>query len=69
MPETRDFVLQHQFAALLLDNLKVVGRKMLESIVQFVFQNFVFAFQFNEMRLNCHKKSPCSWTSDLILDK
>jgi hypothetical protein len=31
---------------------------MLESVVQFVFQNFVFAFQFNEMRLNCHKKPP-----------
>jgi hypothetical protein len=31
---------------------------MLQGLVQFVFQNFVLAFQFNEMRLNCHEKSP-----------
>lgn len=53
-----DLVLEHQLAALQFDNLEIVGGKMLESVVQFVFQNFVFAFQFNEMRLNCHKKSP-----------
>ena len=69
MADTFNFVFQHQFAALQFNDAEIVGRKMLESIVQFVFQNFVFAFQFNEMRLNCHKKSPCSWTSDLILDK
>jgi hypothetical protein len=26
--------------------------------VQFVFENLVFTFQFNEMRLNCHSKPP-----------
>src|SRR5450432_214958 len=58
VPDTLDFVFQHQFAALQFDDLEVVGGKMLEGIVQFVFQNFVFPFQFNEMRLNRHKKSP-----------
>jgi hypothetical protein len=38
-----------------------------ESIVQFVFQGLVFAFQFNEMRLNCHTKPPrLDETSDSI---
>ncbi len=31
---------------------------MLQSIVQFVFQNFLFAFQFNEMRLDRHMYPP-----------
>jgi hypothetical protein len=26
--------------------------------MQFAFENLVFAFQFNEMRLNCHTKPP-----------
>jgi hypothetical protein len=26
--------------------------------VQFVFENLVFAFQFNEMRVYCHSKPP-----------
>jgi hypothetical protein len=26
--------------------------------MQFVFENLVFPFQFNEMRLNCHTKPP-----------
>ena len=56
--DTLDLIFEHQLAALEFDNLEVVGRKMLESIVQFVFQNFVFAFQLNEMRLNRHKKPP-----------
>jgi hypothetical protein len=29
-----------------------------ESFVQFVFENLMFPFQFNEMRLNCHTKPP-----------
>ena len=48
-----DLVLEHQLTALEFDNLEIVGGKVLQSVVQFVFQNFVFAFQFNEMRLNC----------------
>src|SRR5450756_2398465 len=40
---------------------------MYPSFMQFAFKNLVFAFQFNEMRLNCHTKPP-RWkkTSDLI---
>src|SRR5665213_2625268 len=35
--------------------------------MQFVFENLVFAFQFNEMRLNCHTKPPrLDETSDSI---
>src|SRR5258706_6462043 len=35
--------------------------------MQFVFQNLVFPFQFNEMRLNCHTKPPrLDETSDSI---
>ena len=64
--DTLDLVLEHQLAALEFDNLEVVGGKMLESIVQFVFQNFVFTFQFNEMRLNRHRSLLCEWTSDRI---
>jgi hypothetical protein len=38
-----------------------------ESVVQFVFENLVFTFQFNEMRLNCHTKPPpLDETSDSI---
>jgi hypothetical protein len=38
-----------------------------EGFVQFVFENLVFAFQFNEMRLNCHTKPPrLDETSDSI---
>jgi hypothetical protein len=53
-----DLVPDHQFSALQLDYVEVVGGKMHESVVQFAFQNPVFPFQFNEMRLNCHTKSP-----------
>jgi hypothetical protein len=31
---------------------------MHERIMQFTFQNPMFPFQFNEMRLYCHTKSP-----------
>src|ERR1700726_2733431 len=35
--------------------------------MQFVFENLVFPFQFNEMRLNCHTKPPrLGETSDSI---
>ena len=53
-----DFVPDHQLPALQLDNMEVVGGKMHESFVQLAFQITVFPFQFNEMRLNCHTKSP-----------
>jgi hypothetical protein len=62
-----DFVLNHQFAALQLDYLQVVCGWMGESLVQFAFQNPMFAFQFNEMRLYCHTKSPRLW--DLRFDQ
>jgi hypothetical protein len=53
-PEPLDLVLDHQFAALQLDYCQIVGGWMRESLVQFAFQNPMFAFQFNEMRLYCH---------------
>ena len=49
-----DLVPDHQFSALQLDNMEVVRRKVHQSFVQFAFQNPMFPFQFNEMRLNCH---------------
>src|SRR6266481_3154866 len=58
MPQPLDLVLDHQLAALQLDNLQVVCGKVHERVVQFVFENLVFAFQFNKMRLYCHTKSP-----------
>jgi hypothetical protein len=62
-----DFVLNHQFAALKLDYVQVIRGWMGESLVQFAFQNPMFAFQFNEMRLYCHAKSPRLW--DLRFDQ
>ena len=53
-----DFVLDHQFAALQLDYGQIIRGWMGESLVQFAFQNPMFTFQFNEMRLYCHTKSP-----------
>jgi hypothetical protein len=53
-----DLVPDHQFPALQLDNAEVVRGKVHESLVQLAFQNPMFPFQFNEMRLNCHAKSP-----------
>jgi hypothetical protein len=53
-----DFVPDHQLTALQLGNMEVVRGKMHERIMQFTFQNPMFPFQFNEMRLNCHTKSP-----------
>jgi hypothetical protein len=58
LSQSFDFVPDHQFPALQLDNVEVVRGKMHERIVQFTFQNSMFPFQFNEMRLNCHTKSP-----------
>jgi hypothetical protein len=53
-----DLVPDHQFPALQLDNAEIVRGKVHESLVQLALQNPVFPFQFNEMRLNCHTKSP-----------
>lgn len=55
-----DLVLDHQFTALQFDDPQIVRGQMPHGIVQFAFQNPMFAFQFNEMRLNCHQKSPLS---------
>src|SRR5476649_2183467 len=67
MSQPLDLVLDHQFPALQLDNLQIVCGKMHQSVVQFVFENLVFPFQFNEMRLNCHTKPPrLDETSDSI---
>jgi hypothetical protein len=49
-----DLVPDHQLSALQLDNAEVVRGKVHESLVQFAFQNPMFPFQFNEMRLYCH---------------
>jgi hypothetical protein len=44
-------ILDHQLAALQLDNLQVVGGKVHERFVQFILENLVFTFKFNKMRL------------------
>jgi len=51
MLQPLDLVLDHQFAALQLDNLQVVCGKVHERFVQFVFEDLVFTFKFNKMRL------------------
>jgi hypothetical protein len=56
--EPFDFVPQDELLSLEFDNAHVVSREMVQSLMQFVFEVTVFPFQFNEMRLNRHKKSP-----------
>ena len=46
-----DLVLDHQLVALLLDNVQVVCGKVHKRFVQFVFEDLVFTFKFNKMRL------------------
>jgi hypothetical protein len=46
-----DLILDHQLAALQLDNLQVVGGKVHERFVQFILEALVFTFKFNKMRL------------------
>jgi hypothetical protein len=46
-----DLILDHQLAALQLDNLQVVRGKVHERFVQFILENLVFTFKFNKMRL------------------
>jgi hypothetical protein len=46
-----DLILDHQLAALQLDNLQVVCGKVHERFVQFVLEDLVFTFKFNKMRL------------------
>jgi hypothetical protein len=58
MFQSFDFVPDHQFTALQLGDVEVVSGKVHERFVQLAFQNPVFSFQFNEMRLYCHTKSP-----------
>jgi hypothetical protein len=58
MPQPFDLVLHHQLPALELDYLQIVCGQVQKSFVQFVFQNLVLAFKFNEMRQNCHSKPP-----------
>jgi hypothetical protein len=55
-----DLILNHQFAALEFNDPEIVGRKMPQGIVQLILQKPMFAFQLNEMRFNCHSKSPFS---------
>jgi penicillin-binding protein-related factor A (putative recombinase) len=62
-----DLILDHQLAALQLDYLHIVGRKVHECVMQFIFENFVFTLQFNEVRLYCHYEiSSVGETSDSI---
>jgi len=49
-----DFILEEQFPALEFGDPQIVSRQMHEGFVQFTFQNAVFPFQLNKMRLNCH---------------
>jgi hypothetical protein len=51
MSQPLDLILDHQFAALQLDNLQVVCGKVQERFVQLVLENLVFTFKFNKMRL------------------
>src|SRR6187455_1326051 len=51
MLQPLDLVLDHQLASLQLDNLQVVCGKVHERFVQFIFENLVFTFKFNKMRL------------------
>jgi hypothetical protein len=54
MAKAFDFIFQHKLAALDFDDLRIVGGEMLESIVELIFQDFVFSFQFNKMGLYRH---------------
>jgi hypothetical protein len=49
--ETFDLVPDHEFATLQFDDAEIVRREMHERVVQFAFEDPVFTFQFNEMRL------------------
>jgi hypothetical protein len=51
MPQPLDLILDHQLAALQLDNLQVICGKVQERFVQLVLENLVFTFKFNKMRL------------------
>jgi len=51
MSQPLDLILDHQLAALQLDNLQVVCGKVQERFVQLVLENLVFTFKFNKMRL------------------
>jgi hypothetical protein len=51
MLQPLNLILDHQLAALQLDNLQVVGGKVHERFVQFILENLVFTFKFNKMRL------------------
>jgi hypothetical protein len=51
MSQPFDLILDHQLAALQLDNLQVVCGKVHERVVQFIFEDLVFTFKFNKMRL------------------
>jgi hypothetical protein len=51
MLQPLDLILDHQLAALQLDNLQVVCGKVHERFVQFILENLVFTFKFNKMRL------------------
>jgi hypothetical protein len=51
MLQPLDLILDHQLAALQLDNLQVVCGKVHERFVQFIFEDLVFTFKFNKMRL------------------
>src|SRR5689334_17609647 len=67
MSQPLDLVLDHQLTALQFTDFQVVYGGMHERFVQFVFQYFVLAFQFDQMRLYCHAAfSSVGLTSDSI---
>ena len=51
MSQPLDLILDHQLATLQLDYLQVVCGKVHERVVQFIFEDLVFTFKFNKMRL------------------
>ena len=51
MLQPLDLILDHQLAALQLDDLQIVCGKVHERFVQFILEDFVLAFQFDQMRL------------------
>ena len=51
MLQPLDLILDHQLAALQLDDLQIVCGKVHERFVQFILEDFVLAFQLDQMRL------------------
>jgi hypothetical protein len=69
VPQADDLVLHQQLAALQFRDLKIIGGRMHERVVDFFFQRPVPPFKLRKMRLNAHGGlSPSSdWLPDLVI--